>query len=167
MNVSRIRLRGPQGFSLIELAVTVAIMAVLVAVAIATFHNARLGAQNRSAQQAARTAIATIKSAASTHSNFAWFPGADDAELAAALQTIEPSLTFVATPSTGPSVVSTSREDDDTVVIATRSESGDCWYVRVELNERTYFGKNVDGGFCDANSGTLVVANINSDEFSQ
>ena len=97
----RRRQENEKGFTLIELMVVVLIIAILIAIAIPTFLGARQRANNRAAQSSLRNALTAAKTLFTDNNDYT---GANSA----ALQGVEPSLTFVdtGTASTGPKMVS-------------------------------------------------------------
>lgn len=118
-------MHNEEGYTLIELSVVVAIVAVLVAMAIPAFSGARTRAQARRAQTGARTAVVTARTIQSAHGSYAAVGPAD-------LKAAEPSYTFVAgaTSSDDPNIVSVEVPDPDTLVVAVFSPSGECMWIR-------------------------------------
>lgn len=110
------------GFTLIELMVVVLIIAILIAIAIPTFLGARQRAQDKAAQSSLRNGLTAAKTL---------YTDSEDYGVAtnAALGGVEPSLTFVAA-STGPKEVSVSSTADNLIVMASKSKSGKCFYIR-------------------------------------
>ena len=122
-SLARRRRDEEQGFTLIELMVVVLIIAILIAIAIPTFLGARNRANDRAAQSSLRNALTAAKTSFTDTSDYS---GAT----AAALQTIEPSLTFVGTASTGFKVVS----------VETPAAGATTWWAEVLSKSGTCFG---------------------------
>jgi type IV pilus assembly protein PilA len=122
------RLQGERegGFTLIELMVVVLIIAILIAIAIPTFLGARQRAQDRAAQSGLRNGLTAEK----TH----YTDTQQYTATAATLQSIERSLTWAgntaATLNTVHVNISNTGGTNDTVVVGTRSASGECFYIR-------------------------------------
>ena len=112
-----------KGFTLIELMVVVLIIAILLAIAIPTFLGAQNKAKDRSAQSSARNALTNAKT---LYADAGTYVDASVAKLA----TSEPSLTFLATASTGPKSVSVNAASADTWYAAVLSDTNTCFYVR-------------------------------------
>ena len=148
--------RGEQGFTLIELMVVVLIIAILIAIAIPTFLGARQKAQDRAAQSNLRNALTAAKTAYVDSQNYL-------SDGAAVYQSIEPSLQFVSGTSTGQSVVSTFAYGSDELVLASKSASGQCWFIDDDTGASgttptlapgagTFYAK-ASGGTCSATTG--------------
>jgi type IV pilus assembly protein PilA len=119
-----------KGFTLIELMVVVLVIAILLAIAIPTFLGARGRGQDTVAKTSLRNAISSA--AGSTGSGVVTFPDA------AAMATEEPSLTFTASASTGPKVVSVGTSATAWGGAAL-SASGRCFAIRLDsANVTTY-----------------------------
>lgn len=90
---------------------------------------------DRALDAAAQSTIGRAVVVAQTlHGELGSFP-ADGVTLSAE----DPTLTFTADPSSGPTSVSFAAEDD-AFAAAVRSESGTCWWVRVDPSGATSYG---------------------------
>jgi len=118
------RERGEQGFTLIELMVVVLIIAILIAIAIPTFLGARQKAQDRAAQSNLRNALTAAKTAYVDSQDYS----SDVAN--SVYSSIEPSLTFVSGVSTAQGTISVTAPASDTVILAAKSASGKCFYIK-------------------------------------
>jgi len=152
------RLQGEreEGFTLIELMVVVLIIAILIAIAIPTFLGARQRAQNRAAQSSLRNALTAAKTVYTDGQDY-------NQATAAALQAVEPSLTFVAAgvASTGQNDVSVASSPaapaaGTTFVAAALSASGTCYFVRDTIAGGTVFGTQA---ICTGTNALAAAAN--------
>jgi len=117
------------GFTLIELMVTLLILAILLAIAIPTFLAVTRSAAGRVAQANANTALLDSKSTFYTSGQS--FPPVTT--LITALNATEKTLTFQTAPSTNHSQISIYvATDQSSMIMAVRSNSEkDCWYTIV------------------------------------
>jgi prepilin-type N-terminal cleavage/methylation domain-containing protein len=116
------------GFSLIELMVVVMVLAVLLAIGLPTFLGFRKGAQDTAAQ-ASLTSAAKLAYTVLVEDEA--FP--PQADLLALMPTLEPSIEWLDhnDSSTGPHQVSIDTHVTDELALASLSESGTCYYLRV------------------------------------
>jgi len=134
--------------------VVMLIIAILIAVAIPTFLGARQKAQDRAAESNLRNALTVAKTAYVDSQNYA----SDVAGKVYA--SLEPSLTFKIGTSTGQAVISMAATESDTVYLAARSASGECFFIRDDTGAigdstaGTSYGKQPSSRGCDAD-GTL------------
>ncbi len=141
-----------RAFSLIEIAVVVAIMGILAGIAVPTF----LGQRNASHDRAAQSSLHTIVVAgrASIVSNFGNYPNGDNDladipeasdSFAGVLQTGEPTLVVNTLISTNDTEISVVRISQHQALYSAQSKSGTCWWVLDDLNRGTTFAADVDG----------------------
>ena len=116
------------GFTLIELMIVIAILAVLVVIALPSFLAFRRTAQDRDAQA---TLVNAEKMMTVIGIENEGMPG--NAELLTLLPDIDGTFTWTVTldPSTSPRVVSIEEDEGTEVAMAVRSKSGRCFYLRV------------------------------------
>ena len=148
----RDRRKSEEGFTLIELMVVVLIIAILIAIAIPTFLGAQNRAKDRAAQSSLRNALTSAKTLYTDTSSYL-------TATPAALEDVEPSLTFQAPASAGPKVVSVLNTSADVITFAARSASGNCYFLRdTATGPGTEFAAG-SGATCDAAApGTLSQA---------
>lgn len=131
--------RREAGFTLVELAIVVLIIAVLVAIAMVTFPTTRGRAQDRDAQAALRNALSAEKAHFADHEAYT--------QVRAELAAIEPALIFDAAADQAPTAASVAyAASGSTVTLATRSATGTCFYLRDSATAGTAYLKNTD---CD------------------
>jgi prepilin-type N-terminal cleavage/methylation domain-containing protein len=131
--------RREAGFTLVELAIVVLIIAVLVAIAMVTFPATRARAQDRDAQAALRNALSAEKVHFADHEAYT--------QVRAELAAIEPALAFDAVADQAPTAGSVAyAASGSTVTLATRSATGTCFYLRDSATAGTAYLRNTD---CD------------------
>ena len=116
------------GFTLIELMVVLLILAILLAIAIPTFLGVTKSANDRAAQSNLNTALLNAK--AQYQQNSQSYPAT--ANLVTALQSAEPSLTFVTVRPTDQNHISvfvTSADGNALVLAAYSAQTQNCWFV--------------------------------------
>lgn len=136
--------RSDGGFTLVELLVVVLILGVLLAIGIPTFQ----GAVQRSADRKAQAHVRQTYVVQLTHASDAQAFTDDVTELEAvdATLTYTPDLTPLATGAASPKVVfvdvATDTQPNDTVVMAARSSTGSCYWVKATLNTPVSYATN-------------------------
>jgi len=126
------------------------IIAILIAIAIPTFLGARQKAQDRAAQSNLRNALTAAKTAYVDSQNY-------QSDGAGVYQSIEPSLQFTSTASTGQGIISVNATASDTLVLAAKSASGTCYYIQDDTgatgtgNPGTFYAKQTTAT-CSASS---------------
>ena len=122
------------GFTLIELMVVLLILAILLAIAIPTFLGVTVSAHDRAAQSNLTNATTAAKASFVSGQSY----DTTNALEVAALTSAEPSLTFVAGPSTGQGAISVgvykqtaaSTNNPDVIVLAAwASQTQHCWWA--------------------------------------
>jgi prepilin-type N-terminal cleavage/methylation domain-containing protein len=131
--------RREAGFTLVELAIVILIIAVLVTIAMVAFPATRARAQDRDAQAALRNALSAEKVHFADHEAYT--------QVRAELAAIEPALAFDAAADQAPTAGSVAyAASGSTVTLATRSATGTCFYLRDSATAGTAYLKNTD---CD------------------
>lgn len=153
-----------RGFTLIELMVVVLIIAILIAIAIPTFLGARQRAQDKASQSSLRNGLTAAKTIYTDSEKYGdTVPSATNTALA----DTEPSLKFVdgATASTQPKEVSVSSTADNLIVMAAKSKSGKCFWIRDNTQgPGTEFGSGDNSATCNA-ANTTEPTNWTGDGF--
>jgi len=142
-------LRPDGGFTLIELMVVVAVIAVLIAIAIPSFLGFRSGSQDRAAQASLITAEKTALGIALEDGEF--LSTNDSVTL---FNSLEPAIEWLRhkDDSTGPTVVSIDEDNGRTNLnFAAFSQSGTCFYSRVSSDLAiAVHGKDTSASDCNA-----------------
>jgi len=146
------------GFTLLELMVVVAIIALLVAIALPTFNGATSAAQDHAAQANLRTALVAANTVFLSSSDQSF-----DSVTPAALSANEPSLRWSSSElTTGAGTVSaingcvgsgSSCQPGDPYAVGLADDAGNgrCWYAFQADNDAPWYGaSNKTGPTCDA-----------------
>ena len=137
-----------EGFTLVELMVTLLVISVLLAIAVPTFLAARERADNRVAQANTTSGLKAHRTFTANPVNLAGF-SAD--QLGAALKGVEPALTVAELPAAGPQVkgVVYIRKELGSAVVAlvSRSETGRCYWSRDDNGVTSYAADDCDTDF--------------------
>jgi prepilin-type N-terminal cleavage/methylation domain-containing protein len=142
------RLGEPDGFTLIELMVTVMIMAVLISIAIPTFTGFHDTARDKVAQSTLNNAEKVGTQVLMEETRFPATPA-----LLALLPTLEPRIEWLdhLDSSTGPRQVSIDQDaGGDELAMAAMSASGTCFYQRLERLGPTVRHHVEDAADCNA-----------------
>jgi prepilin-type N-terminal cleavage/methylation domain-containing protein len=140
------------GFTLLELIVVVAIIAIIIGMAVPAFSAARTNAQERAAQADLRTAVLAANSAFITTEDQSF-----DSVTVSVLQADEPRLRW--TPSettTGPGTIAAlngpiEETGDWALGLAYQAGDGTCWYAFQSDNDAPWYGaRTSSGSTCDA-----------------
>lgn len=123
--IARSRLRGNEGFTLVELMVAVLLIAILIGIAMQTLAGARTRAHERRAQTHARNSLIAAKGLYDAREDYTIVTVTE-------LQEAEHSLTFVdgGTSSSNDRTLSVASPNADTFIIAVYSQSGRCMWVK-------------------------------------
>jgi len=132
--------RTEDGFTLIELMMTVTIIALLVAMAVPTYIGLRERALNRAAQSDLRAVL--VSEMAYWTDNGYFSPDQ------AALKDYEPTLTLVADHSVDHGVEATMSTDDGVVCLERTSNSGSVFGVWIGESTGTFYGSAAIGATC-------------------
>jgi type IV pilus assembly protein PilA len=141
------RLEG--GFTILELLVVVAILAVLMAVAVPTFLYARSSTQQHAAQADLRTALEAVNT---VYADAQSFTNVTIPDLAAA----EPRLGWHDTTTSGPGTLAVYTDavvagtQTGAIGLAVQAGDGSCFYAFQADNDAPYYGRAAIGGACNA-----------------
>jgi prepilin-type N-terminal cleavage/methylation domain-containing protein len=140
------------GFTLLELIVVVAIIAILIGTAAPAFSAARTSAQEGAAQADLRTAVLAANSAFISTGDQSF-----DSVTASVLATDEPRLRWTSSETTtGPGTIAALNGQvvetgDWALGLAYQAGDGTCWYAFQADNDAPWYGaKSSSGGSCDA-----------------
>ncbi len=147
------RHRNDDGFTIIELLVTMLILGVIMAIAVPTLVGARERAQNAAAKTSVRAALMAGRIIFSTEEDYA-------AATLVMLANTEPSLDWVDAATTSARPTTVSRDNAGGVLtLASYSVSGTCFFLQDDPPNDTQFGEleGITSTDCYAGNATSVA----------
>lgn len=150
--------RDQRGFTLVEVLLVTAVIAVLMVIAIPTFLGTKERVQDRSAQSSLRVALTNAKALYADTESFAKVT-------TTTLHDSETSLDFTSAPSSAPNVVSV-HSGSGGIVLAAQSRSGVCYVVGDAANVAGTVFRNLGTASCDAGSITSLPNSAPTDDIA-
>ncbi|HEX7167515.1 MAG TPA: type II secretion system protein [Acidimicrobiales bacterium] len=135
--------RREDGFTLVEMMVTLIVIAVLVAIAVPTFLKARERSQERAAQTRTHTGLKATKAWAADGK-----PVPAVGNLIVQLETMEPSLDFEEDPGPAARVKGKVyvKVDGSVVTLVSKAQTGQCFWTMVENGATSFAETSCDEG---------------------